>query len=174
MNSSTALAEVIAFPVQGTKVCNTCDVAKPVGEFHTKKNKNGTSRLTYQCKTCEHSRKNKERGGAGDFLSLNQVRKLSLNGDLLEKRCPSCETWKVPNQCEQHGMCANRACGTEIIVDTLKGNRKKAFVDHSHSTGEVRGLLCISCNTALGLLEQKNKMLGLTEYLENYPTRIRS
>lgn len=28
----------------------------------------------------------------------------------------------------------------------------KVFVDHCHSVGNVRGLLCPSCNTALGLI----------------------
>lgn len=32
-------------------------------------------------------------------------------------------------------------------------NEAKIFVDHCHSVGNVRGLLCPACNTALGLIK---------------------
>ena len=47
----------------------------------------------------------------------------------------------------QEGRCA--ICGT---TDT--GKRKAFAVDHCHDCGEVRGLLCGSCNTAIGLLKE--------------------
>lgn len=43
---------------------------------------------------------------------------------------------------------------------------KKMHVDHCHTTGKVRGLLCHSCNTGIGhLKEDKNIMLKAMEYL---------
>jgi hypothetical protein len=43
-------------------------------------------------------------------------------------------------------------CG---ICDVLAEDAERArlFVDHEHSTGKVRGLLCLRCNLALGLLD---------------------
>jgi hypothetical protein len=48
---------------------------------------------------------------------------------------------------EQQGRCA--ICHVE---DSL-------VVDHSHSTGAVRGLLCHACNTALGLMRDDPDVL---------------
>lgn len=47
----------------------------------------------------------------------------------------------------QDGMCA--ICGT---TDT--GKRRAFAVDHCHTCGEVRGLLCSNCNTAIGSLRE--------------------
>lgn len=51
---------------------------------------------------------------------------------------------------EQHGLC--KLCHKEGF--TMKDTHKvKLVVDHCHSTGNVRGLLCHNCNRALGLLK---------------------
>lgn len=53
---------------------------------------------------------------------------------------------------EQGGVCA--ICGGQ--PDT----RWKIFaVDHDHATGKVRGLLCMVCNTMLGRLEKRFKVI---------------
>lgn len=45
---------------------------------------------------------------------------------------------------DQGGVCA--LCGNE-----QHRNISKLFIDHDHETGKVRGLLCLRCNTALGV-----------------------
>jgi len=47
----------------------------------------------------------------------------------------------------QDGGCA--ICEKPLDTDDHKG----IHVDHDHATGKVRGLLCSSCNTGLGLLK---------------------
>lgn len=44
-------------------------------------------------------------------------------------------------------------------------------VDHCHTTGKVRGLLCHNCNRALGLLKDSKETLGnAIQYLEGAET----
>lgn len=50
----------------------------------------------------------------------------------------------------QSGLCM--ICNTEGFVMNEKRHKMKLVVDHCHSTGVVRGLLCHNCNRALGLL----------------------
>jgi hypothetical protein len=56
----------------------------------------------------------------------------------------------------QGGGCG--ICGS----DSYSSNKWQKFfaVDHCHSTGRVRGLLCLTCNVSLGKFERyKEKML---------------
>jgi len=41
------------------------------------------------------------------------------------------------------------------------------FIDHCHNNGNVRGLLCMRCNTGLGLfLDNPNFLLNAISYLK--------
>jgi len=61
---------------------------------------------------------------------------------------------------KQNGACA--ICGS-LPPNTHK---KRLSIDHCHTTGRVRGLLCDSCNTALGLLKDSpDLMLKAISYL---------
>lgn len=55
----------------------------------------------------------------------------------------------------QGGKCA--LCDVE--VGWKESGKKKAYVDHCHETGRVRGILCPKCNTGIGLLRDCPKML---------------
>jgi hypothetical protein len=54
-------------------------------------------------------------------------------------------------------------CG--ICFSILKEDRT-THIDHDHSTGIIRGLLCHNCNTALGLLKEDTEtMKSMITYL---------
>lgn len=67
---------------------------------------------------------------------------------------------------EQDGKCA--ICG-QAETRTQRGEVQKLAVDHCHSTGEIRGLLCGGCNTALGSFgDDINLILNAAKYLANH------
>jgi hypothetical protein len=71
------------------------------------------------------------------------------------------EQWDDMYQ-KQGGKCANLFCDTTI------SNKRydRLFVDHCHYSGVVRGLLCHSCNIAMGLQKDcPNRLQGLVNYL---------
>ena len=67
---------------------------------------------------------------------------------------------------EQGGGC--KICGS--TTPGGPGKRGSFMVDHDHETGEVRGLLCHACNTAIGLLgDSPQRCRAAAEYLDTRP-----
>ena len=70
---------------------------------------------------------------------------------------------------EQGGVCA--ACGRPERYKTKAGRVMRLSLDHDHSTGEIRGLLCHSCNRALGHLEENPVLIAcLLTYAQKFCT----
>lgn len=64
------------------------------------------------------------------------------------------EEWFEARSDTYNGRC-------EICKDTLT----RPCIDHDHTTGYARGILCSNCNTALGLLKDDPKVI---EAAKNY------
>lgn len=69
---------------------------------------------------------------------------------------------------EQNGRCS--ICGNE---ETTRHNRSKKIqklaVDHCHTTGNVRGLLCQDCNRGLGKFhDDPTRLQKAIEYLTKH------
>ena len=64
----------------------------------------------------------------------------------------------------QKGFCANDGCNA-----TLQKGKSGACIDHDHKTGEIRGILCRTCNLALGHAKDDVDVLyGLISYLKEH------
>lgn len=61
---------------------------------------------------------------------------------------------------DQGGRCA-------ICAGSPVGPGRRLHVDHDHATGRVRALLCSSCNTAVGLMQDDSARLrAAADYLD--------
>ena len=67
---------------------------------------------------------------------------------------------------EQDNKCAICA---QTETATRHGKVKALAVDHDHTTGKIRGLLCSDCNTGIGKLsEDRDRLLAAVRYLDKH------
>ena len=59
---------------------------------------------------------------------------------------------------EQNGCCC--ICENELPDLMTYDNRRRGYaIDHNHETGEFRGILCIKCNSLLGMASDRVDVL---------------
>ena len=76
----------------------------------------------------------------------------------------------------KHGLTLNEYnqmfidCNNQCEICGVDNSDKRLNVDHNHITGKIRGLLCLSCNTAIGHLKSDDNLdllIKAIEYIEN-------
>lgn len=55
-------------------------------------------------------------------------------------------------------------CDSEL---EMFNGHKGGMIDHNHSTGKVRSILCIDCNTTVGSIENHNNPNKLLKYINS-------
>jgi hypothetical protein len=136
------------------KMCATCKIAKPFEDFYEgykAKKQRYTSNKKYlhsRCKECDHARNrvyhNKNREKITKQMLVSHRRRLygiteeEYNNMILS----------------QNNLCA--ICN--------RPSNKTLHVDHNHTTGKIRGLLCSNCNTGIGFFNED--IFALTKAIE--------
>jgi len=71
----------------------------------------------------------------------------------------------------QENLCA--ACGKPEWTRSRNGRVRRLCLDHDHKTGNVRGLLCNPCNSALGYVDDSPELLEkLAAYLRQHKLHL--
>ena len=150
------------------KTCSCCKTDKPFSEFFKGRiNKDGSQGYTSKCKECtktyqlglyhklpiekkrERQQKSYDKLGKDYFKQYRLTNKYNIDLDTFN------EMYTL-----QKGKCY--ICEKDITGKEVK-------VDHNHTTGKVRKLLCHNCNTSLGLLnEDKNLLMKCVDYLKEH------
>ena len=160
-----------------TKICSRCNTEKPVEEFPYRKDamKYKCNRESW-CKLCkkeyEKIRVMSDPEKKRKKYEQNEKWK-SKNPDRYKGKIFSSKWKRVGINCteadyvkmleEQQSVCA--ICGQ---LDIVKGKQVALSVDHCHTTGNIRGLLCGNCNRAIGLLKDSPELLmKAIKYLQN-------
>lgn len=130
--------------------------------------------LQAECSVCGEKKRLKEIASekyAPDDLGLSVV---------LAKTCLKCSRKKNSESMyfcqakrrygigkEKYCELATRQKGVCAICDEPCRQKKRLSVDHNHTTGAIRGLLCVGCNRGIGMfLDKPERLRKAAMYLE--------
>lgn len=121
-----------------TRLCPKCGEVKTLSEFTRDRSKK--SGYHGYCKKCNYLR-------LKDKLGSDHYRRYRKEWELQHRYGMTSNEYTL--RVAEHGGCC-------LICNSPS---ERLVVDHNHSTGQVRGLLCISCNGLLGLANDSRDIL---------------
>lgn len=145
--------------------CNKCDTTKTVDKFH-----NNMLLIKFPlCKICrnlltkEHHQKPESKKKHKEWFQ-QKYEPIARNAQYVKKYGITLEQFDTMSL-EQNHLCL--ICKKPQIYTRRKDGKCFLDVDHCHTTGKIRGLLCLNCNIGLGnFLESKDLLLAAASYLE--------
>lgn len=173
-----------------TKFCTQCNTYQPLSNFH--KQARAKDGLQYRCKDCdkafhrarylkdkekitEQTRKwkaeNKDRaiqkGNEWRKNNVEKVKEYQRTSNLRKNFGIGIEEYETLLS-EQNGVCA--ICAQfETFIHKATGKPARLAVDHCHTSGNVRKLLCKACNNGLGLFRDNPELLiKAADYLKEH------
>lgn len=161
------------------KPCSKCGVVKPLSDFY--REKSGRDGYRSDCKACMAAHR-KRKYDADPAAYIARVKQWQAENPERHRQNQKRRRERPEVKARERETYLLRKFGLTLAdydeLLQLQGNacaicRRPApedgslHVDHDHETGQVRGLLCFSCNQALGSLQDdiptvRNALLYLT------------
>ena len=162
------------------KTCTKCDVEQPLNNFHAHP-KHGHHPRCKQCRAEDHRAyyaANRDKFKAykararNETLEEREARITRRKVEAPAKRRIASWKWHIrrtlgatAEQYEQMLMAQGGKCAICGAYEP-GGKRARFCIDHCHTTGDIRGLLCISCNSGLGhFKDDKGRLSAAIAYL---------
>lgn len=130
------------------KACSKCGETKPLGDFH--RQKSGQMGRHSWCRECFNT-------------NARETRKRDYSADQKRRWLLSTRYGLTPQQVEAMMEAQGRVCAI------CRQPMARVCVDHSHTTGMVRGLLCHGCNIKLPAIEDEAFRESALAYLQRSP-----
>lgn len=122
------------------KLCRTCDTVKPIDAFW----KGQTA-----CVPCSKHKQKTRWNSRTPAKRLEQHLKYKYGVSHAE----FLDAWN-----SQNGVCA--ICENDLPDLMTYDNRRRGYaIDHNHETGAFRGILCLKCNSLLGMASESVSVL---------------
>lgn len=136
----------MAEEIVSEKRCSKCRETKSLDDFyHSPKS---VDKRKQQCKTCW------DNSTWARYATPEYVREAGL--------------WQKYGLTAQDYDALFEKQGRACAICKQMPERYRLHVDHCHETGRVRGLLCVACNTALGLFKDSvSRLQAAITYLES-------
>lgn len=129
--------------------CTACGQEKPPEQFYWTTRRDGTPARHSKCKPCRKSQFKmwRESPEGREWKHTQGLNKLGIDlptyADMFRSQGGVCAICAKPERKKRNGR----------IV--------KLAVDHNHSTGAVRGLLCHKCNSGLGAFGDRQDLVAV-------------
>lgn len=141
------------------KTCAKCQITKEDSDFTIRNYKDGRIGLRSKCKPCSQTERDEWRAKSSKDndrnKAYNKEHAEEIRGKKLVKNYWPNLTWQEALAewsslyQKQGGKCAFG----HVVA--------KLHVDHCHTTGKIRGLLCYNCNNGLGRLKDDIMVLEM-------------
>ena len=132
------------------KACTWCNQVQLLGEYPS--NKSTPDGTIDMCRSCVKK-----------IYNGSKTKRSNRNRELKRKYGLSIEEYEVKLK-EQDCVCA--------ICKQPSSDLKSLAVDHDHTNGKIRGLLCSKCNLGIGNLEDNPEhLINAKRYIEEYKVK---
>ena len=149
------------------KVCSKCKIEKPFSSYF----KDNNRKIGIRCKCIEcckidtYSWREKNRSGYNNYAAAWRAKNPGKQHATDIKRLYGLkiEDYNVLLAAQS---CQCKICGKQHDSSLKRG---RLYVDHNHTTGAVRGLLCSECNRGIGAMRDSVELLEKSiAYLKSY------